>query len=552
MRTWRIADLLEVSAGFLRERGSSSPRLDAELLLAEALGVGRIDLYTQYDRPLGVDEVDAYRALVARRGKREPVAYILGRAAFRYLTLKVTPATLIPRPETEELVDAVLEWLRVHPVLEAEAPAQPPVGSGPVPAAAPEPPAASEPFAAPAAPAVHAAPAVVDVGTGSGAIALSLAGEGGVRVLGIDVSEAALRVAEENRAALGLDSQVELHAGDLLEGVAPGSMRVVVANLPYVTDGERGSLEPDVRDFEPVSALFAGVDGLDQIRRLVPQAAAALGPGGALFLEVGAGQAEEVRVLAAAAGFEQIAIIPDLSGKDRIVRAALPGCPVVDISAVDETTLERLRAGLRAGAIVALPTDTVYGLASFWDCPQGVARLFEAKGRDEERPVAVLFASVERVRESLPDVEAAAASVLEHLLPGPYTFVVGTDVQRPRLVGTADSLGVRVPDHAPLLRLLEALGTPLAATSANRSGAPDAAEAADVDPGLLTMCAAAFAGAAATGGVPSTVVDLRPLATGADALVLREGAVPAEEVLRLVAKALAAAAERKQDVEGGE
>lgn len=551
MRTWRIADLLEVSAGFLRDRGSSSPRLDAELLLAEALGVGRIDLYTQYDRPLEVDEVDAYRALVARRGKREPIAYILGRAAFRYLTLKVTPATLIPRPETEELVDAVLEWLRVHPVFDSEPPSEPRAGSGLGPAAS-EPPAASEAFVAPASADLHAGPAVVDVGTGSGAIALSLAGEGGVRVLGIDVSEAALRVADENRAALGLDSQVELCAGDLLEGVAPGSLRAVVANLPYVTEGERGSLDPDVRDFEPVSALFAGIDGLDQIRRLVPQAAVALGPGGALFLEVGAGQAEEVQVLSRAAGFDEIVVIPDLSGKDRIVRAVLPGCPVVDISAVEGITLERLRAGLRAGAIVALPTDTVYGLASIWDSPQGVARIFDAKGREEERPVAVLFASVERVRESLPDLEAAAASVLEHLLPGPYTFVVGTEVQRPRLVGTADSLGVRVPDYPPLLGLLGALGTPLAATSANRSGGADVTEAADVHSSLLTMCAAAFVGAASTNGVPSTVVDLRPLATGAEALVLREGAVPADDVLRLVAQALAAAAERDEVVEGVE
>ncbi|HZK49258.1 MAG TPA: peptide chain release factor N(5)-glutamine methyltransferase, partial [Thermoleophilia bacterium] len=154
MRTWRIAELLEVSTGFLRERGSSSPRLDAELLLADALGVGRIDLYTHFDRPLGADEVDSYRALVARRGKREPVAYILGRASFRYLTLKVTPATLIPRPETEELVDAVLEWLRLHPVLEAG-------GCG---AAADE--AVAGTIVSPR-PTPLSVPAVVDVGTGS-------------------------------------------------------------------------------------------------------------------------------------------------------------------------------------------------------------------------------------------------------------------------------------------------------------------------------------------------------------------------------------------------
>lgn len=543
MRTWRIADLLEVSAGFLRERGSPSPRLDAELLLAEALGLGRIDLYTQYDRPLDAAEVDAYRGLVARRGKREPIAYILGRMSFRYLTLKVSPATLIPRPETEELVEAVLEWLRLHPVLEA----------GRRGAAAAGEPAADEPAADEVAAGVVASrrptpcsvPVVVDVGTGSGAIALSLASEAGVRVLGVDVSEAALAVAEENRANLGLDSEVELRTGDLLQGVAPGSLRVVVANLPYVTEAERTALEPDVVEFEPESALFAGVDGLDQIRRLIPQAALALGPGGALFLEVGVAQSEEVRVLAGAEGFEDPTVIPDLSGKDRIVRAVMPGCPVFDPAALDESSLERLRAALRAGAVVGLPTDTVYGLATAWDSPRGVVRIFEVKGRDQERPLAVLFASVQHVQESLPDLDATAGSVLGLLLPGPYTFVVGTGVERPRLVGTADSLGVRVPAHPPLLELLDAVGIPLAATSANRSGAAEVSEATELDPGFLTACAAVFTGGdgtdtrAPTSGVASTVVDLRPLAEGANALVLREGAVPAAEVLRLVQTAAA-------------
>ncbi len=538
MRTWRIADLLEVSAGFLRERGSSSPRLDAELLLAEALGVGRIDLYTQYDRPLDAAEVDVYRDLIARRGKREPIAYILGRTSFRYLTLKVSPATLIPRPETEELVEAVLEWLRLHPVLEAGR-------AGGV--AADEVAAADEAAAgtvAPSRPSPPSPPVVVDVGTGSGAVALSLAGEAGVRVLGVDVSDAALAVAEENRADLGLDSEVELRPGDLLEGVAPGSLRVVVANLPYVTEAERTALEPDVAEFEPESALFAGVDGLDQIRRLIPQAALALGPGGALFLEVGADQSDEVRTLARAEGFEDATVIPDLSGKDRIVRAVLPGCPVFETAALDGSSLERLSAALRAGAVVGLPTDTVYGLATAWDSPRGVVRIFEAKGRDQERPLAVLFASVQHVRESLPDLHATAYSVLGLLLPGPYTFVVGTGVERPRLVGTADSLGVRVPAHPPLLELLDAIGIPLAATSANRSGAADVSEATELDPGFLIGCAAAFTAGAGTDGrapmigVASTVVDLRPLAEGANALVLREGAVPAAEVLRLVERAV--------------
>ena len=452
------------------------------------------------------------------------------------------PATLIPRPETEELVDAVLEWLRLHPVLEAgggaagaadEASADEAAGEG-----------AAGIVASPH-PTPQSAPLIVDVGTGSGAIALSLAREAGVRVLGVDVSGAALAVAEENRADLGLESEVELRPGDLLEGVPPGSLRVVVANLPYVTEGERTALEPDVAAFEPESALFAGVDGLDQIRRLIPQAARALGPGGALFLEVGADQSEEVRALASAEGFEDPTVIRDLSGKDRIVRAVLPGCPVLDIAALDGSSVERLHAALRAGAVIGLPTDTVYGLATAWDSPKGVARLFEAKGRDQERPLAVLFASLQHVQESLPDLDATTWSVLGLLLPGPYTFVVGTGVQRPRLVGTEDSLGVRVPAHPRLLQLLDAIGTPLAATSANRSGSAEVAQVTGLDPGLLTGCAAAFTDGAGTDaeaapiGAASTVVDLRPLAEGGKALVLREGAVPAAEVLRLVETAVA-------------
>ena len=325
---------------------------------------------------------------------------------------------------------------------------------------------------------------------------------------------------------------------------------MVVANLPYVTETERTALEPDVAAFEPKSALFAGVDGLDQIRRLIPQAALALGPGGALFLEVGADQAVEVAALARAAGFEDVATILDMSGKDRMVRAVLPGCQVVDVSRLNGPALERLRAALRAGAIVGLPTDTVYGLAAAWDHPEGVARLFKVKGRGEESPVAVLFASVEQAIESLPDLDPITEAVLLRLLPGPYTFVVPTTVPRPRLVGTADSLGVRVPDHSPLLDLLAAVGIPLAATSANRSGESAAADVAGVDPALLSGCAVAFGGGAAGGGLASTVVDLRPVAAGADALVLREGAAPTEEALgRIAAAVSAAAAEGRSRVE---
>ncbi len=311
MRTWHIAELLEVSARYLAERGSSSPRLDAELLLAKVLAVGRVHLYTQHDRPLSSEEVDEYRALVARRARHEPVAYILGRASFRYLTLRVSPAVLIPRPETEELVDLVVRRLRAEghvPARSTDSAHLPalPTDAGLVP---------SRP--------TDGALVVADIGTGSGAIALSLAHETGASVLAVDVSEDALAVARENRAALALEELVELRQGDLLEGVPPRSLLAVVANLPYVSESEYAALEPDVKDHEPGGALLAGDDGLDVIRRLLPQAATALRPGGALFLEVGESQAPAVAALMGEAGFGNVAVERDLSGKERFVCAVL-------------------------------------------------------------------------------------------------------------------------------------------------------------------------------------------------------------------------------------
>jgi release factor glutamine methyltransferase len=514
---WTVARLLAVTADYLAGKGSSSSRLDAELLLAHALRFERIDLYVQHDRPLTSAEVDAYRELIARRAKHEPVAYILGRASFRYQALEVGPDVLIPRPETEELVDAVLARLRTHPLLET----------------APSPAAASD---------VPTPPLIVDVGTGSGAIALSLAAEMGLAVVGIDVSPAAIAVATRNRDAQDLGHLVELRVGDLLEGVPDGSLCLVVSNPPYVSIAEYAGLDPDVRAYEPAGALLAGDDGLDAYRRLLPQAARALRPGGAVLLEVGDGQADRVVALAEAAGLCCPAVTTDLSGKRRIVCAARPGALALPAGTLSDATASTLAAALRAGALIGVPTDTVYGLAAAWDAPSGVRGLFAAKGRGEHNPVAAIFASVAAVRESLPDLDPVAARVVDALLPGPYTFVVATTVSRPSLVGTEESLGVRVPDHPGLLALLASLGTAIAATSANVTGAQAPATLADVDPVLLARCAAVFGavpGEASVGGVASTVVDLRPLSRGEAPLVLREGAVTAADALARIAAAAA-------------
>ena len=555
VESWTIGRLLDTATGYLKAKGSSSPRLDTELLLSDALGLERIHLYTQHDRPLSPGEVAAFRALIARRAAHEPVAYIRGRAFFRHLTLEVCSGVLIPRPETEELVDLVMDTLRRRPawgdlpeagVCRAVFGATEPRTAVSAPEGAAPP--VSAPAAASAAPGTVAtvqaatAPTIVDVGTGSGAIALSLAQEAGVRVLATDASREALAVAGVNAAVLGLSDRVVFDVADLLTGIADATLDMVVSNPPYVRTGDIPGLAPDVRLFEPVAALDGGPDGLDVYRRLVPEAVRALRPGGALLLEVGDDQADAVCELARTAGFALVTVHRDLSRKDRMVEATLPGAPELTVEDLDEARTFALRRALDAGAAFGLPTDTVYGIAAKWDSSPGIRRLFAAKQRSPGQPVAVLFSSVDAIKAALPDLDAAAARVLERLLPGPYTFVVATEVLRPELVGTPDSLGVRIPDHPALLRLLAGIGIPVAATSANITGFPAPATAGDVDPLLLAHCSVAMvpgAGSPAVAGVASTVVDLRPLAEGATPIVLREGAVAGDEVLRLIRSSLA-------------
>ncbi len=533
MDSWTIGALLDTVTGYLRDRGSASPRLDAELLLAETLGMERIHLYTEYDRPLASSELDRYRYLVGRRARHEPVAYILGRAHFRHLRLEVTPAVLIPRPETEELVDVALQLLRLRPAWEALSDTT--AAAGP----APDPQAEATPAEAGA---EAPPPLIADVGTGSGAIALSLAQEAGLRVLATDESEEALEVAARNRAALELERLVELRHADLLTGTADDSLRLVISNPPYVTSRDMGTLAPDIRLYEPALALDAGEDGLAVFRRLLPQAARVLRPGGSVLLEVGDGQAPAVAGLARAAGFSLLAVHKDLSGKERMVVGTLPGAAMMPLGGLDDPQSVALVTALGGGAIIGIPTDTVYGIAARWDSQAGVRRLFAAKGRGSDQPMAALFPSVASVKAALPDLDGPSTKALEALLPGPYTFVVGTSVPRPSLVGTADSLGVRVPDHPALLEFLASLEAPLAATSANLSGQKEAEMPADVEPSVLAHCSIAFttAGSTRSAGRPaaSTVVDLRPLATGDAPALLREGAANGAETLRRISALL--------------
>ncbi|HUF76887.1 MAG TPA: peptide chain release factor N(5)-glutamine methyltransferase [Longimicrobiales bacterium] len=283
--SWTVLRLILWSAEYLSGKGVERGRLDGEHILAHALGLKRLDLYLQYDRPLTPEELDSFRPLLKRRASREPLQYILGSQPFRELVLAVDRRVLIPRPETEVLVGEVLDWARKNGSASLDA---------------------------------------LDIGTGSGAIALSLALEGPFgRVVATDVMPEALEVAIRNRAAAALEDRVEFRLGGDYTALRPDErFDVIVSNPPYVPELDRGALEPEVVAWEPGTALFAGPDGLEVVRRLVAGAPAALKDGGLFALEVGDGQAGAVEgLLQGAGGWEGVTVRADLTGRERIVLA---------------------------------------------------------------------------------------------------------------------------------------------------------------------------------------------------------------------------------------
>ncbi|WP_303105564.1 peptide chain release factor N(5)-glutamine methyltransferase [uncultured Mitsuokella sp.] len=286
-RIWTIGRILKWTEGYFADKGLESPRLDAEVLLSHVLKKQRIYLYVHFDEPLQPEELAAYREMVKKRVMHVPVAYILGEREFMGLTFKVTPDTLIPRPDTEILVQAAIDRLKAM--------------------------SASDDTA------LH----IADIGTGTGAICLSV-----LHYLPqataetVDISPAARAVAEENAEQLGLADRITFHTGDLLAPLAGRTFAAILSNPPYIPEADIGTLAPEVRTKEPHTALSGGADGLDFYRRLAAEAPQMLAPNGFLAFEVGIHQAQDVAALAKANPLiGKTEILPDYAGIDRVVVA---------------------------------------------------------------------------------------------------------------------------------------------------------------------------------------------------------------------------------------
>jgi len=273
--TWTIRRVLDWTKGYLTEKGVENARLETEWLLSAALGLDRVGLYVNFDKPLNQEELALCRGLVARRAKREPLQYILGTQEFCGLDFAVTPAVLIPRHDTEVLVEEALRWA---------------------------------PLAA----------TVLDIGVGSGCIAVALAKQlRDAQVWGVEQSPEAIALAQRNVERHGV--RVTLFEGSLFEPFADQRFDLIVSNPPYIPTADLETLQPEVREYEPRAALDGGADGLDFYRIIVPAAPEHLNPGGWLMVELGLGQAEAVLGMFSRAGFGDCFTAKDPNGIDRVV-----------------------------------------------------------------------------------------------------------------------------------------------------------------------------------------------------------------------------------------
>jgi len=287
METWTIQKLLNWVTGYLTEKGIDSPRLSAELLLSHVLGLKRIELYTQHDKIVAGQDLDMLRDMVKRAGQNEPIAYLVGKTEFYSMEINVTPDCMIPRPETELLVQRAIEFLRTRDGVQF----------------------------------------ICDLCTGSGCIAAVIAKNfPNAHIIATDICDAALAVAASNVQKYQLQDKITLLSGDLFDPIIPqldvSKFDLIVCNPPYVSSAEYEKLDRNIKDYEPRLALFAGDDGLDIYRRIIEKVDSFLKPDAALILEIGYAQGPAIKeLLEQIKVFAEIIIEKDYHNNDRIVTA---------------------------------------------------------------------------------------------------------------------------------------------------------------------------------------------------------------------------------------
>lgn len=280
-KVWTTLDVLRWTIDYFKSKGIPSPRVEAEVIIAYALGIKRIDLYLQHDKPLSPEELGRCRHFIKRKIGREPSQYITGQREFWSLDFYVSPDVLIPRPETEVLVETAITYIR-------------------------------ENFYK----------SIIDIGTGSGVIAISLTHEiDNIEIVATDISINAILVAKKNAAKHSLSHRIEFVVSDLFKGISRAKQfDLIVSNPPYVAIDDYEKLEPEIRLYEPPEALIGGEDGLDIVRNLISEGVEHLRSGGTMLIEIGQGQREKVeRFVSNLENIKQIKVVKDYSGIDRVV-----------------------------------------------------------------------------------------------------------------------------------------------------------------------------------------------------------------------------------------
>ena len=503
---WTHRRCLEWTRGYLARKGDEHARLSAEWLLSAATGKGRTELYMAYDEPLSSDELARMRGFIERRAAGEPLQYVTGRTTFRFVEVACEPGVLIPRPETELLVDAALQGVDAARGMER--------------------------------------PRVLEVGCGTGCVSCAIASERpGTHVTATDVSPEAASLARRNRDALGLADAIDVVECDLDAGVPPelvGTFCVLVSNPPYIPDDVMRRLPDEVAGFEPHLALAGGPDGLDVFRRLLAAAPRELVPGGMLAVELHEDSLDAAADLAREqGGWKSVEVRRDLAGRPRFLVAVREGelprevaeeprrgrIVACDQARPSAEVLADATRVLRDGGVVVMPTDSVYGIgAAATPGNPGHARIFEIKHRGRAQTLPLLVADPEDLDRLSTQVPAYARELAARFWPGALTLVVRASDEVPADYGRKGTVALRVPD-SPLVRALAREVGPLAVTSANTHGMPAPATSDDIERRIADAADLTLAAGPAPGGVASTIVD----ATGPEPRIIREGAIAAGE-----------------------